>query len=97
MKFRYQITTMIGVIDTATNHHLIPNEQFVVLYDAPEKLNLLSPLTQAMLKRVARITYENSLLEADRLGELGMSDTVVDIMHIDTEYVKQIRHAKDAL
>lgn len=97
MKFRYKITTMIGVLDTATNQHLIPSEQFVVLYDAPNKLNLLSPITQAMLKRVARITYENALLEADRLGELGTSYAAVDIMHIDTEYVKQIRSAKDAL
>lgn len=97
MKFRYQITAMIGVVDAATRQPIIPAEQFITLYDSPVKINPLNPLEQALLKRVAKVCYENDLLEQDRLKELGLNETVTEVTFIEHEYVKQIRSSKDAL
>lgn len=97
MKFRYQITVMIAVLNATTRQPIIPPEQFVTLYDSPVKLNPLNPLDQALLKRVAVICYENDLLEQDRLKELGLNETITDVSFIEHEYVKQIRNSKDAL
>lgn len=97
MKHRYEIIVMIGVLDAATRQPIIPHEQFSVLYDSPNKLNPLNPLDQMVMKKVAKIVFETTLMEEDRLRELGLNETIVDIMHLDHKYVKQVRSPADAL
>lgn len=97
MKFRYLISVQIGVLDAETKQPIIPYEQFSVEYDSPIKLNPLNPLDQGLMKRVAKVCFENRLLEEDRLKELGLNETITDVTHIDHKYVKQIRSSAEAL
>ena len=97
MKFRYQITAQLSVINVATGLAVIPTEQFVTLYDSPYKLNFLDPVHQVLLKRVAKITFEMQLLETDRLKDIGMVDDVTMIHYIDQVYLKQIRKKNQEL
>lgn len=97
MKFRYQITVQVGVRDVNSNAMLIPHETFVVLYDSPEELNFLNPLHQTLTKRVARICYENNLLEEDRLKDLSAYEMQTELTMVDQKYLKQIRNKEDEL
>lgn len=97
MKYRYQITATIGIRDVATGRVILPHEPFVTLYDSPEELNFLNPVHKMLMKRVATICFEMSLLENDQLKDLGMQETRTQILLIDQEYVKQIRNKKDEL
>jgi len=95
MKFRYEITAFIRMVDKMTNEPLLQYEQIRTLYDSPKELNPNDPHDFVLAKRIIKCCYECMLMKEDRLPDLGTCETNRDVMNLTINFVKQVGRGKD--